>query len=63
MQCPACHKKYHVEIDMHSDGFAENLQECGDCGALWTRKADVETLIFRPDLSPDTPLFPQPHLR
>lgn len=45
MECPVCHGKSHVEIDTHSDGYAENLQECGDCGALWTRKAQQEILI------------------
>lgn len=36
MECPVCHHKEHVEIDTHADGFATNLQECGDCGAVWT---------------------------
>jgi transposase-like protein len=44
MECPICKKSKHIEIDTHSDGFAQNLQECGDCGALWTRK-DGKTII------------------
>lgn len=47
MICPVCQKKAHVEIDTHSDGFAENLQECGDCGALWTSKGEENILIHR----------------
>lgn len=45
MVCPACGKSTHVEIDTHSDGFAQNLQECGACGALWTCKEEKEILI------------------
>jgi len=47
MICPICQGKAHVEIDTHSDGFAENLQECGDCGALWTRKGEEQIVIHR----------------
>lgn len=43
--CPICNQKAHVEIDTHADGFAENLQECGDCGALWTQKGARSLLI------------------
>ncbi len=45
IECPNCKGKTHVEIDTHSDGYAENLQECGDCGALWTRKGDINLMI------------------
>lgn len=45
MVCPICGKSAHIEIDTHSDGFAQNLQECGDCGALWTRKGNEEIVI------------------
>ncbi|WP_291315954.1 hypothetical protein [Desulfuromonas sp.] len=45
MECPICKRKNHVEIDTHSDGFAENLQECGDCGALWTSKEGKEIIV------------------
>jgi DNA polymerase III alpha subunit (gram-positive type) len=45
MECPICKKSKHIEIDTHSDGFAQNLQECGDCGALWTRKAGNTIII------------------
>ncbi len=45
MKCPVCSEKRRVEIDTHSDGFAENLQECGRCGALWTSKGETQVLI------------------
>jgi len=35
MECPVCKHKEHLEIDTHADGYAKNLMECGDCGALW----------------------------
>jgi uncharacterized Zn finger protein len=45
MECPICKDKAHVEIDTHSDGYADNLQECGSCGTLWTRKAGKAIII------------------
>lgn len=45
MDCPVCHEETHIEVDTHADGFAENLLECGDCGALWTRKAGRPILV------------------
>lgn len=35
MECPVCKRKKHLALDTHADGYAENLIECGDCGALW----------------------------
>lgn len=46
MKCPVCNATTHVEIDTHSDGFANNLQECGDCGAVWTRKGERTILVY-----------------
>jgi len=45
MECPVCKDKAHVEIDTHSDGYAKNLQECGECGALWLQKDNQAVLI------------------
>ena len=45
MECPICKNSHHVEIDTHSDGYAENLQECGHCGALWTFEKNKDVLI------------------
>jgi transcription elongation factor Elf1 len=36
-ECPICHSIDHVELDMHADGFASVLEECGVCGALWSQ--------------------------
>lgn len=45
MECPGCHKKSRIEIDLHPDGYAKNLQECGDCGALWILDGNLEVLL------------------
>ena len=36
IKCPLCKSSKHVEIDLHADGFAQDAQECGDCGGVWT---------------------------
>ncbi|PLX81208.1 MAG: hypothetical protein C0616_05390 [Desulfuromonas sp.] len=51
MECPVCHKKAHIGIDLHADGYAENLQECGDCGAIWMSREEKQILIYDPNLA------------
>jgi hypothetical protein len=46
MICPSCKNGTHIEIDTHSDGFAPNLQECGDCGTLWTSQTDDTEIVI-----------------
>ncbi|MBW6512861.1 MAG: hypothetical protein K0A93_12250 [Desulfuromonadaceae bacterium] len=46
--CPFCHEANHVELDMHSDGFAGDLLECGDCGAVWSGMAADITVLHGP---------------
>ncbi len=36
MTCPLCKSKKHVKIDLHAEGFSQDVYECGDCGAIWT---------------------------
>ncbi len=36
MKCPVCKSREHIEIDLHADGFSQDIRECGDCGAIWT---------------------------
>jgi hypothetical protein len=45
MECPVCQNKTRVELDTHADGYAENLQECGECGALWITKGQRSVLV------------------
>ncbi len=46
MTCPNCNNTDHIEIDTHADGFADNVQECGICGTLWTNRGK-DTLVLR----------------
>ena len=48
MSCPVCKEKKKVEIDMHCDGFAEALEECGHCGSVWTLRGDKMTVLHGP---------------
>lgn len=44
-ECPICHCSNQIQVDMHADGFARNLEECGICGALWTVEKDCPKLV------------------
>jgi len=35
MKCPVCKGQDHVEIDLHVEGFYEDLYECNVCGSSW----------------------------
>src|SRR5210317_377737 len=36
MKCPMCKSRKHLDIDLHADGFSQDVRECGDCGGVWT---------------------------
>jgi hypothetical protein len=37
MKCPVCKThEQHAEIDLHSEGFSEDIVTCGICGAIWS---------------------------
>jgi len=44
-ECPICHSIDRVELDIHADGFASNLEECGVCGALWSQEKNTVRLV------------------
>ncbi|CAG0988707.1 hypothetical protein [Geobacter sp.] len=44
MKCPICNDHTKIEIDMHSDGYADNLLECTTCGTIWI--AGLEGIIL-----------------
>lgn len=44
-ECPICHSIDRVEIDIHADGFAQGLEECGICGALWSQESHGVRLV------------------
>lgn len=45
MHCPICKSSKKVEIDMHADGYAKDLLECNECGAIWTDYLGKITLL------------------
>ncbi len=47
MTCPICSNQHHIEIDMHADGYADNLLECSVCGTVWQNEFGEITLINR----------------
>ena len=48
MNCPICSEKNRIEIDMHCDGFAEALEECGQCGSVWTLNGGKTSMLHGP---------------
>lgn len=44
-ECPICHTVNHVHLDIHADGFAHNLEECGVCGAVWSQDGRKTRLV------------------
>ncbi len=44
MNCPICNNSAGIEIDIHSDGYAKDLIECTNCGALWL--SDVNGIVL-----------------
>lgn len=45
MKCPICNESTRIEIDMHSDGYADNLFECYNCEAMWIASLDGIVLL------------------
>ena len=45
MNCPSCSNKGHIEIDLHADGYAQDVCECGDCGTLWALSGSGPKII------------------
>ena len=45
MKCPVCDNK-EVSVSLHSDGYAEPLLECIECGSLWIATID-EIAVYR----------------
>ena len=36
MRCPVCKSHEHSEIDLHAEGFYEDISECKICGSSWS---------------------------
>ncbi len=48
MRCPVCHGHEQKEIDLHSDGFKEDIIECRLCGAVWSVNHDLVEIVKDP---------------
>ncbi|PLX92197.1 MAG: hypothetical protein C0621_09940 [Desulfuromonas sp.] len=48
MQCPVCHCIDQKEMDLHSEGFKEDIFECSLCGASWSINHDLVEIIKDP---------------
>jgi len=35
MKCPVCKSYRQSGIDLHAEGFTEDIIECGTCGTTW----------------------------
>lgn len=49
MKCPICqtHEEY-FEIDLHSAGFAEEIDTCRICGAVWSVNHGITNIVKDP---------------
>lgn len=45
MQCPVCKNSEQVDIDLHADGFSEDIIECSICGTTWSVSHGVIEVI------------------
>ena len=45
MKCPVCNKHKHVDIDLHSGSFAEEIITCRVCGSSWAVNHGATTII------------------
>lgn len=49
MKCPICKTlEEHVEIDLHSDGFAEEINTCSTCGTIWSVNHGATNIVEDP---------------
>lgn len=44
MKCPECGKREKVEISS-VEGYAQDIRECGFCGAIWTFKDGSRVVV------------------
>lgn len=45
MRCPICDNRTGIEIDIHSDGYADNLLECSRCGTIWMETVEGTVML------------------
>ncbi len=51
MKCPVCktHEQF-VDIDLHSDGFSEDIITCRICGAVWSVNHGLTEIVKDPQV-------------
>jgi hypothetical protein len=48
MKCPVCKNHEHLDIDLHAEGFVENIFECPICNAVWSVNHGVTEIVRDP---------------
>jgi len=49
MKCPICKTlEEYVEIDLHLDGFAEEINTCSICGTIWSVNHGATNIVRDP---------------
>ncbi len=48
MKCPVCKSQDHLDIDLHSNGFTEDIMECRVCGTVWSVNHGVTEIVRDP---------------
>lgn len=49
MKCPVC-KSYgpHTDLDLHVEGFSEDIISCDGCGAVWSINHGTVEMVSDP---------------
>ncbi len=49
MKCPVCRThEYYSEIDLHAEGFAEDIVTCHVCGTVWSVNHGMTEIVRDP---------------
>lgn len=48
MKCPVCKNHEHIDIELHSNGFNEEIIECPHCGTIWSVNHGVTEIVKDP---------------
>ncbi len=45
MNCPVCKSSKQAIIDLHAEGFSEQIIECGHCQTVWSINHGVAEVV------------------
>lgn len=48
MKCPVCKSSNNSDLDLHTDGFYEDIFECRVCGAAWSVNHGITEIVSDP---------------